>query len=175
MFFMILWLVAHSEVPRTTVLLLRVAGGEAGGVSRVLRQHNGRLGRLHRHHVRLRVAQDGVDVGPGTENVRLVGVDGCQDIVEQIALLVLLVGHQASSLAGLVVEEVGVGVGSSQSRVEAIIEEEIGIRRSAHHPSQRNKDLGIVFNIKSDIEVPTNTLSIIEIGEEQLPTGGSEL
>merc|ERR1719507_2739585 len=112
---MILWLVTHSEVRRASVLALRVAGSEARGVSRVLGLHNGSSGvRVHGRHAGLREGHE--VVGPGSQNVRLVGVDGCQD-VEEVALLVVVPGH-GSSLAWLAVVEVRVRVGRSQAIIE---------------------------------------------------------
>ena len=72
MFPLILWLVAHSEVLGATVL--SVAAGEAGGVSRVLGLHTRGSVDLPSHLVGLGETHDGV--GPGGEQVRLVGVDG---------------------------------------------------------------------------------------------------
>ena len=129
MFLMILWLVTHSEVLRASVLALRVAGSEARGVSRVLGLHNGSSVRVHGHHAGLREGHE--VVGPGSQNVRLVGVDGCQD-VEEVALLVVVPGH-GSSLAWLAVVEVRVRVGRSQAIVEASIVEDIGVRCTGHH------------------------------------------
>ena len=128
-FVMIFWLVTHSEIRRTSVLAVRVAGSEARGVSRVLGLHNGSRVRVHSHHAGLREGHD--VVGPGSQNVGLVGVDGCQD-VEEVALLVVVPGH-GSSLAWLAVVEVRVRVGCAQAIVEASIVEDIGVRCTGHH------------------------------------------
>ena len=112
-------------------MVLRVAGSEARGVGRVLGLHYGSWVRVHSHHARLREAHEGV--GPGSKNVRLVGVDGGQE-VEEVGLLGAGVQpRHGSSLAWLSVERVRVRVGCSQAVVETSSGEDVGIRRPGHH------------------------------------------
>ena len=149
MFPLILWLVAHSEELGATVL--SVAAGEAGGVSRVLGLHNRGSVDLPSHLVGLGETHDGV--GPGGEQVRLVGVDGCEETVQQEEIVLLVVFKPTSDLSWLVVEVVGervglrVGerVGCSQTRVEPIVED-VGVGPPAHHCGQEHQSLDNIFS-----------------------------
>ena len=86
---------------------------------------------LHSDHARLRGGHHGVGL-PGTENVRLVGVDGGQEVVEELGLGVVGPGR-------LVDEEVGlVGDGRPRAVVETRVVENVGIRSPGHQASQTN-------------------------------------
>ena len=145
MFPLILWLVAHSEELGATVF--SVAAGEAGGVSRVLGLDNRGSVDLPSHLVGLGETHDGV--GPGGEQVRLVGVDGCEETVEQEEIVLLVVIKSTSDLSWLVVEVVGVRVGErvggSQTRVEPIVED-VGVGPPAHHCGQEHQSLDNIFS-----------------------------